>query len=208
MAARSCGDAPSLTTYIGDGTGAFTRGPTSCWTAHSPPDWGVPATLHMVDLNGDLKADLAGYLPAKAHPESPATAQILTAVSTGGGSFVTGVIDTGQAWSDYTATTFSDSCPQDGKKGAPPGDRCAISASQPALWGDFDGDRRTDLAVFTRGAQSGTAQAGFEVAHVFTSRWRWHVRGSGTVDDPASGQRVDQVRACPREARRARGAGR
>ena len=135
----SCGAAPGLTTYIGDGTGAFTRGPTSCWTAHiaswltDTGSWGILPTLRMVDLNGDLKADVAGYLPAKA-PESPPTAQIFTAVSTGGGSFITRVIDTGQAWSDFH-TTFSDSCPQDGKKGAPPGDRCAISASQPGALG-------------------------------------------------------------------------
>jgi YD repeat-containing protein len=164
------GSAPSLTTFIGTGSGAFTRGPTTCWTSNTA-GWGILPTLQMVDLNGDLKADLAGYLPAHTAPANLATAHILTAVSTGDGSFIIRTVDTGQPWGATNKIAAISRCPQEPAEGPPYGDECVVTASQPALWGDFDGDRNTDLMVLTEAnaAMCSAAPDGTVVAHLFRS---------------------------------------
>ena len=175
--ASGCGGAASLQSFIGDGTGRFTSVLPACLPA-------VTAGLKLlnpfaaVDLNNDLKADLATYIdagssPASAKPQSaPDTSLIVTAVSTGGGHFQVLADPTGQDWPAYAPVVFSARCPQDPPEGPPYGDRCAASAEQPAVWGDFDGDHRTDLAVLTAGPK------GTEVANVLTSL------GDGTFAPP------------------------
>jgi len=164
-----CGGAASLQTLFSDGKGGFQTGPGSCLPSETI-GLGLPNPFEAVDLNNDLKADLATYIDAHSTTKTgdpgdllPSTSLIVTAVSTGDGRFAVQYQDTGQDWPAYTTAVYSDRCPQDPATGPPYNDRCAISANEPAIWGDFDGDHRTDLAVLTAGT------GGTEVVHVFPS---------------------------------------
>ena len=70
---------------------------------------GLPNPFEAVDLNNDLKADLATYIDAHSAtnwriPGSRAsTSLIVTAVSTGDGRFAVQYQDTGQDWPAYTS---------------------------------------------------------------------------------------------------------
>ena len=165
-----CGGAASLQTLFSDGKGGFQTGPGSCLPSQTI-GLGLPNPFEAVDLNNDLKADLATYIDARSTTKTgdpgdllPSTSLIVTAVSTGDGRFAVQYQDTGQDWPAYTTAVYSDRCPQYPPTGPPYNDRCATSAHEPAIWGEFDGDHRTDLAVLTAGGASGT-----EVVHVFPS---------------------------------------
>ncbi len=167
---QCAGDAPSLHAFLGDGTGRFAPGPVSC-LPEAVGSWHAVPVLDPVDLNGDLKSDLADYLPADEgshlHP-GPSTAQIVTAISRGDGHFATAVFDTGQPWTD-TRWEGSKSCATDGD----PIRTCGSfeTADQPALWGTFDTRPGTDLTVLTEADTSPCSgiQHGTIVAHVFSS---------------------------------------
>ena len=175
-----CGGAASLQTLFSDGKGGFQTGPGSCLPSETI-GLGLPNPFEAVDLNNDLKADLATYIDSRSTTKTgdpgdplPPTSLIVTAVSTGDGRFAVQDQDTGKDWPAYTTAVSSDRCPQYPPTGPPYNDRCAISASEPAIWGDFDGDHRTDLAVLTAGT------SGTEVVNVFSSL------GDGTFGMPQS----------------------
>ena len=156
----SCpGDTPSLTTYVSNGQSGLRQGPTTCWPT-SVGNHGIAAALQVVDLNGDLKADIAGYVPAGGSPPGQVyPAEVWTAIATGGGSFTTRVVDTFQSsWTNQQTIAASDGCPTTVTYTT-----CTVKSNQPAVWGDFDGDHRTDLAVLTENT------AGSVVAHVLRS---------------------------------------
>lgn len=165
----ACGSvAPSLTTFVGVGDGSFQPGPTSCFSDERNRRF--PA-LDAVDLNNDLKTDFAAYIPADTGTQTgdAASAHILTALSTGNGSFATRDFVTTKTWTAQRLLGVANNC----HGYPPPGQLCAaqVFASQPGVWGDFDGDGRTDLAVFTEATTTPcpAVNAGTLVAHVFTS---------------------------------------
>ncbi len=122
------------------------------------PDGGV--AFQLADVNGDGRDDVAGFQAAGTtlNGSAPAwhggpTARIFTAVSTGDGTYVTHVQDTGQPWKQtfLTENAGDDEPPgypvRRGTPGSPDVGTCGWQTNVYSFVMDATGDGRADVVV-------------------------------------------------------------
>ena len=149
----------------GSESGRFTLVPLAATTGPGSGCWDIPpqvtatkAQFQLVDVNGDLKADVVGFQQSSQDKDRGAsTARYFTAVSDGAGGFSTPTAhDTNQ-----TLGTTSDSARVPGTSlNCPRPGFCRVVTFDDVypMWQDADGDGRTDLVVLHTGT-NGQAKA-------------------------------------------------
>lgn len=146
----------------------FSSTPTSCLMPTLDKD--IPGSVSLrpqvVELNGDGKADVALYVP-----RVDANARVFDAISRGGGSFETHVVDTGHVWggTDSSTVVKCNSTPE------PVLCERVVTGIEPHFLINADGDGLADLVVLTPQDQGGVLA------------WRMHSRGDGTFAPATSG---------------------
>jgi RHS repeat-associated protein len=176
-----CRDAVSW--MILDGSGQFETSRTSstCWPAPATADAPSPH-YQLADLNGDLRADVAGFREAYTDQLGKLVdkASILTAIA-GTQGFHTRVQHLDRDWRETTDETIV----RCGGSAGAPCERETVN-KLPTFWSDVDGDGRSDLVVFRPGP-NGKKGANGTRAERKVFAWTFYSRGDGSFGGPTEG---------------------